>query len=74
MKCPHCNQELVCKSPAYLNCEVYGKRPTSVTECCGNIVEITRKIIVSAAIPFNHDKLEKDHWGNKKESKVESNK
>ena len=68
MKCPHCEKELDLLELADLNCEVYGGYPTSVTACCGNIVQCQRKIIISFHIPYNHEELKEDLWGNKKQA------
>lgn len=64
MKCPHCNKDMKLIAPADMNAEIYGGYPKSVTECCGNIVQFNRIITIQASIPYNHDKLTVDDWGN----------
>lgn len=69
MKCPHCNEELEFIAPVFQNCEIYGGNPKGVTTCCGNIVMIHRYIMFRTEIPYNHDELKKDDWGNSKTGK-----
>lgn len=66
MKCPHCKKEIQFIAPVELNCEIYRKQPKGMTKCCGNIVQIRRKISFEPFIPYNHDELGEDNWGNKK--------
>lgn len=66
MICPHCKKELIFSAPVELNCEVYGGHPKGVTECCGNIVMLTRVVRYIPSIPYNHDELKEDDWGNKR--------
>ena len=65
MKCPHCNKELDFIAPVERNCEAYGGNPKGVTTCCGNIVQLQRNISFTPYIPYKHDDLKKDDWGNK---------
>lgn len=69
MKCPHCEKPLSFVAPVDLNCETYGGHPKGVTECCGNIVQLRRQIVLIPSIPYNHDELTEDDWNIKKKPK-----
>lgn len=64
MKCPHCQENLDFLAPVESNCEAYGGNPKGVTTCCGNIVQIRKVVTFIPSIPWNHDELKKDDWGN----------
>jgi hypothetical protein len=66
--CPHCGNKLEFIAPVEMNCEIYGGSPKGVTKCCGNIVQVYRIITIKPYIPDDHGELEKDDWGNKKQS------
>lgn len=60
-ECPHCGKEVEIPARALTNVETYGNVLSSITECCGKIVQIGR--VVSFRITPS-DKTE-DDWGYK---------
>jgi len=69
MECPHCKETLRVEPYVYRNLETYHIGSSSVkatTKCCGNIVRMSAIATFSVTIPYNHDKLTEDDWGNKK--------
>lgn len=70
MKCPHCEKELeFLSNTPWFNVETYREPKNAVTKCCGNIVRLSVMSVFSAKIPYNHDVITEDAWGNKKISK-----
>jgi hypothetical protein len=69
MECPHCKETLKVEPYVYRNLETYhigGGLVKATTDCCGNIVSMSVQTVFKAYIPYNHNELTEDDWGNKK--------